>query len=298
MNHKTILVIGATGLLGEPVARQLRADGYRVRVFTRSPEKARARFGPGFEIVTGGVEDMSALKQALRGCAGVHINLYDGRDPDLERRGASAVAQAAAQSGVQRVTYLSGSTVSEANRWYAGTEAKWQAEAALRQSGVPFTVFRAAAFMESLPRYVRGNRARYIGSQPHLWHWVAAADYARMVSKACADPRAANKILYVHGPQALTLRDALETYGRIVHPTLKVSRLPIWMASLMATLFRVQALAEALPFIRYAERVREEGDPAEANALLGAPTTTLEQWSRAQALSAQSRAAPAGAGWR
>lgn len=283
MNHKTILVVGATGLLGEPVARQLLADGYRVRVFTHSPEKARAKFGPEFEIVTGDVEDMAALRQALRGCAGVHINLYDGRDPDLERRGVSAVAQAAKQSGVQRVTYLSGATVSEANRWYAGTESKWQAEAALRQSGVPFTIFRAASFMESLPRYVRGNRASYIGRQPHPWHWVAAADYACMVSKAYADPRAANKILYVHGPQALTLRNALEMYCRIVHPTLKVNSLPIWMASLMATLFRVQDLAEALPFIRYAERVREEGDPAEANALLGAPTTTIEEWSRARA---------------
>lgn len=295
MNHKTILVVGATGLLGEPVARQLLADGYRVRVFTHSPEKARAKFGPEFEIVTGDVEDMAALRQALRGCAGVHINLYDGRDPDLERRGVSAVAQAAKQSGVQRVTYLSGATVSEANRWYAGAEAKWQAEAALRQSGVPFTIFRAASFMESLPRYVRGNRASYIGRQPHPWHWVAAADYARMVSKAYADPRAANKILYVHGPQALTLRDALETYCRIVHPTLKVSSLPIWMASLMATLFRVQDLAEALPFTRYAERVREEGDPAEANALLGAPTTTIEEWSRARMLATPSRAALASA---
>lgn len=295
MHHKTILVVGATGLLGEPVARQLLADGYRVRVFTRTPAKARAKFGPEFEIVTGDVEDMAALKQALNGCAGVHINLYAGRDPDLERRGVTTIAQAAAQTGVQRVTYLSGSTVSEANRWYAGTEAKWQAEAALRASGVPFTIFRAASFMESLPRYVQGNRASYIGTQPHAWHWVAAADYARMVSQAYAGPRAANKILYVHGPQALTLPEALQRYCQIAHPTLKVSRLPLWLASLLATLFRVQDLAEALPFIRYAERVRENGDPAEANALLGAPTTTLEQWSHAQAVHAKETRVPVAA---
>lgn len=295
MNPTTILVVGATGLLGEPVARQLLADGYRVRVFTHSPEKARARFGPEFEIVTGDVEDGAALQQALSDCAGVHINLYAGRDPDLERRGVQNIARAASQAGVQRVTYLSGSTVSEANRWYAGTEAKWLAEAALRASGVPFTIFRAASFMESLPRYVQGNRASYIGTQPHAWHWVAAADYAHMVSNAYADPRAANKILYVHGPQALTLPEALQRYCQIAHPALKVSSLPLWLASLMATLSRVQELAGAPPFIRYAVRVREEGNPAKANALLRAPTTTIEQWSRAWAVHAKEARVPVAA---
>jgi uncharacterized protein YbjT (DUF2867 family) len=249
-------------------------------LLARSPEKARARFGQGFEIVAGDVEDTASLARALPGCAGVHISLRDGGDPDLERRGVLNVARAAANAGVRRVTYLSGSTVSEANRWYAGTEAKWPAEAALREGGVPYTIFRASSFMESLARYVRGNRASYIGVQPHPWHWVAAADFARMVAKAFTDPRSANKTLYVHGPQALTMREALETYCRLAHPTLNVSGLPLWLASLMARLFRVKELAEALPFIRYTEKVREGGDPAEANTLLGAPTTTLEQWSR------------------
>ncbi|MBL8046593.1 MAG: hypothetical protein JNL09_08635 [Anaerolineales bacterium] len=90
----------------------------------------------------------------------------------------------------------------------------------------------------------------------------------------------ANKTLYIHGPQALTMREALETYCRIAHPTLKVSSLPVWLATAMATLFQVKDLADALPFIRYTEKVSESGDPTEANALLGAPTTSLEQWSR------------------
>ena len=283
MNHKTILVVGATGLLGEPVARQLQADGFRVRVFARSPEKAHAKFGQGFETVAGDVEDGASLARAMQGCSGVHISLRDGRDPDLERRGVQNIAQAAAKAGVQRVTYLSGSTVTEANRWYAGTEAKWQAEAALRESGVAYTIFRASSFMESLTHYVRDGRASFIGTQPQAWRWVAANDFSRMVSKAFTDPRAANKTLYIHGPQAMPVREALEVYCRIAHPSLKVNGMPLWMASVFATVFRVKDLAEALPFIRYAEKASEGGDPAEANVLLGAPSTTLEQWSRARA---------------
>ena len=48
---KTILVIGATGTFGEPIARLLKEDGFRVRVMTRDNNKARKIFDESFEIV-------------------------------------------------------------------------------------------------------------------------------------------------------------------------------------------------------------------------------------------------------
>lgn len=36
-----ILILGGTGLLGEPVARRLQADGFAVRLLARDPDKAR-----------------------------------------------------------------------------------------------------------------------------------------------------------------------------------------------------------------------------------------------------------------
>ena len=42
---KQILVIGGTGMLGDSVTRQLREDGFKVRVMARDLEKAQARFG-------------------------------------------------------------------------------------------------------------------------------------------------------------------------------------------------------------------------------------------------------------
>ena len=273
-----VLVIGGTGMLGEPVAPRLRADGYQVRIFTRSLEKAQAKFGAEYEVVAGDVEDQPSLQAALQGCQGVHINLDGGLDPDLERRGTENVARAAARTGIQRITLLSGTSVTEENCWYAGTKAKFEAEAAIRASGVPYTIFQATFFMETLPRFVRGTCASILGSQPHPWHWVAADDYARMVSKAYVTPGAANKTLHVFGPQPWTTRQALQTYCDIARPDAKVGAIPFWMASLIAGLSRDKELEAVLPFFRYSEKVAEAGDPAEANALLGAPPTTLEQW--------------------
>jgi uncharacterized protein YbjT (DUF2867 family) len=279
---KTVLVIGGTGMLGEPVARRLCSDGHHVRIFTRSMDKAQARFGAEYEVVAGDVENQPSLDAAVKGCQAVHINLEGGLDPDLERRGTENVVRAASKAGIQHITYLSGTSVTKENCWYAGTKAKFEAEAAIRASGVPYTIFQATFFMESLPRFVRGTRASILGTQPYPWHWVAADDYARMVSKTYATPGAANKTLHIFGPQPWTTRQALQTYCSIARPDAKVGAIPFWMASMIAGLSRDKTLQAVLPFFRYSEKVAEEGDPAEANALLDAPTTTLEQWCKLQ----------------
>jgi len=58
-----ILVIGATGLLGAPVARRLLADGHQVRLLVRDTGRASQRLGDGFEYL----EDPAGLfGQAVR----------------------------------------------------------------------------------------------------------------------------------------------------------------------------------------------------------------------------------------
>jgi uncharacterized protein YbjT (DUF2867 family) len=278
---ETILVIGGTGMLGEPVARSLHTAGYCVRILTRSPEKA-ARFKDGFEIAAGDVENLRSLEQAMRGCQGVHVSLHDASNPDLERVGAINAARAAATVGVSRITYLSGASVIPENCWFPDTKTRYEAEAAIRASGVSYTIFKGTWFMESLNRFVRGKFALAIGRHPRPWRWLAAQDYARMVATAYATPATANKTLWVYGPETYTTPEALRIYCAIVHPDARLMPMPFWLATLFARLRRRRELQAALPFFRYCERVTiaEAGDPAEANALLGAPTTTLAVWSR------------------
>lgn len=292
-----ILVIGATGMLGEPVAYQFRSHGFDVRVLTRSPEKARARFGSQFEVVAGDVEDSKTLMPALMGCQGVHINLHGLADPDLERRGAEEVGRLAVKAGIERITYISGASVCEENCWFASTRARFEAEKALQASGVPYTIFRCHYFMETLHNFAKDGMLLHIGKHPHPYHWVAAADFARMVAKAYTIPEAANKVLYVCGPQALTMHQAIEIFGGIVYPKRRVTDLPIWMARMIAYLGKRRELQDALPFFEYCQRVKIilSGSPEEANMLLGAPETTVEVWSRQQTARAiQVEAYPAG----
>ncbi len=136
--------------------------------------------------------------------------------------------------------------------------------------------------MESLHRFVHGKRALLIGKQPFVWHWLAAEDYAQMVATAYAPPSTANKSLFVYGPQAFIMRDALRIFYCRAHPEASLMPMPIWFTRIIARLGNRKELQAALPFLAYCEKVGEGGDPSEANALLGAPSITLEQWSKSQ----------------
>ena len=132
--------------------------------------------------------------------------------------------------------------------------------------------------MESLPLSVRGKRASVVGKQPHRFNWVAASDYAKMVSKAFRLPEAANKRFFIYGPEALTMPEALLKYCSVVDPEIKVSSIPIWFLSLMGKVSFNAKLQFIVELMKYFEKTSDGGDPTEANTLLGAPTTTLEQW--------------------
>lgn len=284
--RQTILVVGATGMLGEPVARQLQKDGYIVRVLAQNPIEAKKKLGESFDVIKGDVEDIFSLEKALNGCFGVHINLRGGPKAEsfyrIEHKGTANIATTSAKMGVQRLTYLSSAAVFEENAWFPSVGAKLRAEAAIRDSGIPYSIFCPTHFMESLPLSIRDKRASIIGKQPHRLHWIATNDYAKMVSKSFQLPEAANKRFFVYGPEALTMRKALVKYCSIVRPEVKVSSIPIWLLSLIGKVSfnaELQFIAELMKFF---EKTSEGGNPAEANTVLGAPTITLDQWCEGQ----------------
>jgi uncharacterized protein YbjT (DUF2867 family) len=281
--QQTILVIGGSGMLGEPVARQLLADGYRVRLLTRNPDNTKQKFGNDFEVVHGDVEDDDSIRRSLQGCMGVHISLMGGPRPEdferIEHLGTARVARIAAEMGVAHLTYLSGAPALEQNFRDPGSKAKYLAEAAILQSGVPYTIFRATWMMESLPLFIRGKKALVIGQQAHPLRWLAAQDYAGMVSRAYRLPAAQNKRLFILGPESYTKPEALTIYTQIVRPDVKVVRIPLWLMSILAKIsLNAQLQNDVRRMAFYNEIGDDFGDPTEANALLGAPTTTLREW--------------------
>lgn len=286
----TVLVIGATGHVGRPVAEALVADGRRVRLLVRDRSTAQYKLGANYDYVEGSIDDKDAVKRALDGCDGVHVSVA-GATPTammaVEAAGTSNVATAAAPAGVRLISYLSGNLVREEYGPKLPEHlAKMKAEDALRESGVPHVIFRPTYFMENLPRHVQGKAAVTIG-RPKPLHMVAAADFGAMVSRAFDVSAVAGNELAVHGPEALTIQQALRIYRDVVRPDLFCITVPLPVMALVDRLFMRGELAGPLQLMRLLERIGEAGDPTATNRLLGIPTTTVREWrsQRRQSLS-------------
>ena len=159
-----------------------------------------------------------------------------------------------------------------------GDRAKYRPEQAIRRSGVSHTIFKPTYFMETLPRHVQGNLAVVLGRQPHPLHMVVASDFARMVSRSFRTPEAANRFSFVHGPEAITIRDALRLYCSLVEPGKRVVSMPLWFMSMVDALFMRGQLRGTLQLMKAMQNLGERGDPSGANEMLGALTTTLPRW--------------------
>lgn len=275
MWNERILILGGTGALGAPVAHSLRDSGFGVRIMTRDLQKARQMFDDTFDLFAGDPADPDCLEEALHGCYGIHISM----PPEVEQQVAERVAKLAARHGVERISYISGATVAQENRWFPMVNGKFLAEQAIRESGIPYTIFCPTWVMEILPMFVNQGRAAIFGKQPCPYHWVAAEDLARMVSTAYELADAGNKRLWIHGPEPIRMQEALRRYCTKFHPEIRqVSSMPFWLVNLLAAFTRSPELKGAGEMMSYFEKVGEMGDPAEANDLLGAPETTLDRW--------------------
>lgn len=262
-------------MLGQPVARCLVDKGHRVRLLVRSSETARQMFGDTVEIVEGSALRKDDIQAAMVGCEAVHINLTQ----EAELTAMQHVVDLAPGSSVERVTYVSATTAREENRWFEVVDVKMRTEEILRRSGIAYIVFCPTWVMETLHNFIHGNRATVIiGKNPPELHFFAAADFGRMVAMSYDDDRVLGKRLFVHGPESITLQDALERFVKARHPQLKVTRMKLWQARLIAKLTRREGLTYVTELIAYFDKVGELGDPTEANVLFGAPSITLAEW--------------------
>jgi uncharacterized protein YbjT (DUF2867 family) len=149
-------VTGATGYVGGRLVTRLIDADRPVRCYARTPKKLEQRRwfnDPRVTIEGGDVADPDRTARAMRGCKVAYYLIHameasvgDFAARDLEL--AESFAIAAKDAGIERIIYLgglgeSGEDLSE------HLESRRDVETALRSSGVPVTVLRAAMIIGS-----------------------------------------------------------------------------------------------------------------------------------------------------
>ncbi len=218
-------VLGATGYIGGRLVPRLLADGRRVRVVARSPEKVAGRpWADRVETTVGDVLEPGSLDGVFDGVdVVVHLvhGMTDGDDFErTESEAARAVRDAAVAAGVDQIVYLGGLGSGELS---AHLRSRQHVGKVFADGPVPVTELRAGVIIGSgsasfemlrnltdvlpvmiTPRWV-STRCQPIAIRDIL-HWLV---------RAISTPAAKGRVLEVGGPEIVTYEDMMRAYAEV-----------------------------------------------------------------------------------
>lgn len=234
----TSLVTGATGFIGNRIARSLVERGDRVRVLVRDRARADDLRELGVELVNGDVRDDTSVRTAVAGVdrifhtAGLVGDWLDRKEAvRVNVEGTRRVLAAAAEAGATRAVHLSSLSVlgtkhhhgtDESGPYMYGdpyTDTKIDSEKAAREvgarGGLEVVVLRPGfvygprdhqILIPMIQRLLQGRFA-FVGDGSKEMNTVYIDDLADVVLRADETPRAAGEIYNITDGQATTIRE-------------------------------------------------------------------------------------------
>ena len=279
-----VLFIGASGMLGKPVALELLRAGFPVTFLARDVEKMRKLF-PNASVVKGDVFDTASLEAAMAGQEIVYLNLSVAQsskknEPQPEREGVSNVIEAGKKASIKRIVYLSSLIKNYEGmngfHWWA-FQIKQAAVNAIKKSGLNYSIFYPSTFMECLDKQMlQGTRIMLAGkSEAPMW-FIAAKDYGVQVAWALKKAGDSNQEYVVQGLEPFTSDEAAKVFIENVKAKIKILRGPLaplkYLGIFNQRINYAYHICEALN--KYPEKFESENTWND----LGKPSTTLAEY--------------------
>jgi uncharacterized protein YbjT (DUF2867 family) len=294
-----IAVVGATGIVGGMIAHRLLEQGREVRVLVRenSPSQELAPHGratsaqslidAGGRPVYADMRDRGSLDQVVAGAETVVTTANSamrGREDNpqtVDLEGNRNLIEAASAAGVRHLVFVS-ALGADAGHPAPFLQAKGQTEVTLRESGMDYTILAPTVFMEvwapavvGLPA-LQGRPVTLVAEGRRRHSFVSMRDVAAFAVAVVDHTEARNRYLPVGGPEALSWRDVVATYERVLGRDLPVE--------LVAPGEPVPGLPDPMPaLLASMETYDSEVDMDETARTFGVELTRLEDFVREQA---------------
>jgi uncharacterized protein YbjT (DUF2867 family) len=204
-----IVVTGATGNVGAPLVAELAAAGERVTAVSRRP----AAMPAGVRHIPADLTDAESLRPALDGADALFV-LVAGGGAGVDRDAVLGVAKAA---GVRRVVLQSSQGVR--TRPGAASHAHLGAfEAAVRGSGLEWTVLRPGGFASNAYAWAASVRDRRIVAAPFPDVALPVVDPADLAACAAVALRGGHQaqVYELTGPAPISPRDQAAALGAAI----------------------------------------------------------------------------------
>ncbi len=186
MKKNTMTVIGSTGTIGNELINLLSASGTAVRAVLRNFERARKL--PGVVWLQADVNDSNLLEATLAGTD--RLFLLTGNRPGFGKTQIEII-RAAEKLGVKHVVKLSALGATPRTKSPLAYE-HWEAEQALEESSMTWTILRPHAFMQNwlgeVAETVREEGTIYAAVGDGKVPFIDARDIAAVGAEALLHP--------------------------------------------------------------------------------------------------------------
>lgn len=213
-----IVVTGATGQLGWLVVERLlaRVPAERIGVSVRDPERARELQRRGVRVRRGDFADPASLAHAFEGASKVLVVSIDSTGDTAVRQHRAAI-EAAANAGAERVLYTSHMGASPTSPFPPMPDHA-AAEAALRDTGVPFTALRNGYYASTIPMLIGPalRTGELVAPADGPVAWTGHADLADVTALALTEEKILGGVTPpLTGPEAVDLAGVAAIASRV-----------------------------------------------------------------------------------
>ena len=241
----SLLIVGGTGTLGRQVVLQALTKGYQVRCLVRNFRKASFLKEWGAELVYGDLTRPETIPPCLKGITAI-IDASTSRANELESlkkvdwEGKLCLIQASQAANIKRFIFFSPQNIEQFDT-IPLMKVKNGIEIKLKESGIPYTIFRLTGFyqglieqyaipiLEDLPIWVT-NENTYIS-------YMDSQDIAKFCLRSLQIPQTTNQTVFLSGPKGWISSEIINLCEQLAGQKAKVQKIPLFILKLVSRLF-------------------------------------------------------------
>jgi divinyl chlorophyllide a 8-vinyl-reductase len=246
-NSTTVLIIGATGYIGNAVVAEAVQQGYDVITVTRSL-KNDGRLD-GTEVVVADVTNPASVAKAFSrkidvviSCLGCHSGLARDFD-EIDYKATLSILNMAKEKGAEKFILLSAICVRKPELPLQLAKLKMEDE--LIRSGLDYTIVRPTAYFwvfEAQTRMIEKGRPGFlIGSGDQACHNpIAKEDLAEFMVDSITNTERKNRVFIIGGPEVpdniITYKESLEMVFESLGKEPRLVSIPGWVLTALIRL--------------------------------------------------------------
>ena len=252
----SLLIVGGTGTLGRQIVLQALTKGYPVRCLVRNFRKASFLKEWGAELIYGDLSIPETIPLCLQGITAV-IDASTSRPSDLDIvktvdwEGKLALIEAAKLAKVKRFIFCSTQNLDQFSN-IPLMNMKEGIEIKLKESQIPYTIFRLTGFYQGLiEQYaipILENIPIWVTNENTCVSYMDTQDIAKFCLKSFQLPQTKNKTFFLGGPKGWVSSEIINLCEQLAGQSAKVNRI---------SLFNLKLITKVLGFFEWGQNISD-----------------------------------------